>query len=279
MTSEPSYLALLRSIATAECNAEIYLTAWAETTPRDDVGSVIKAVALREAEHSKAFQKRICELGFDVAIEETSVTADKTAIVTDTALTDREKFEKLGLGRRADPAEPDRWAGYFDDTTIDIGTGELLGRFIAEERDSVRMLADCYEALCAEDGPGSEPARVNGEDRLVRIERLLEQLVTSGGGGAPAMTEAAFRAELRHLGYDDEIRLASYEASSPANELHAHDFSARLYVLGGEFILHREDGGPQSLTAGQYCDVPAGVVHAEAAGPAGARVLAGLKHH
>ena len=61
MTAEPTYLPLLRRIANAECNAEVYLSAWADATPRADVRGVIATVALREGEHTKAFQKRICD--------------------------------------------------------------------------------------------------------------------------------------------------------------------------------------------------------------------------
>ena len=70
MTTEPSYLPLLRRIANGEGNAEVYLSAWAAATPRADVRRIIATVALREGEHAKAFQKRACELGFDVAVEE-----------------------------------------------------------------------------------------------------------------------------------------------------------------------------------------------------------------
>ena len=175
MSTEASYLPLLRRIAVAECNAEVYLSAWAAASPRDEVRRVISTVALREGEHSKAFQKRICELGFGVSIEEAAETADRAAIGAATDLTDREKFEKLGLGSRPDPSIPDRWADYFNDSTIDITTGELLGRFISEERDSVRLLADCYAALCAEE---DDAAPVDaGEERLDRIEQLLGRLV------------------------------------------------------------------------------------------------------
>jgi mannose-6-phosphate isomerase-like protein (cupin superfamily) len=191
-------------------------------------------------------------------------------------LTDREKFEKLGIGRRPDPSVPDRWANYFDDTTIDIATGELLGRFISEERDSVRLLADCYEALCVEASSGAVSAAEG--DRLGRIEVLLEKLIERLDGSSPAVTEADFRAGLRRDGFDDEIRITNYEPCTEASELHAHDFSARLLVLGGEFILH-DDSGPKTFSAGQCCEVPAGTRHAEASGMQGARVLAGLKHH
>lgn len=277
MNADPTYLPLLRRIANAECNAEVYLSAWAQATPRDDVRAVIAEVALREGEHSKAFQKRICELGFAVTIEEAPETAGRAAIAAAADLTDREKFEKLGLGRRSDPSAPDRWAGYFEDTTIDIGTGELLGRFISEERDSVRKLADCYEALCCEEAP-QPSAGVVVEDRLDRVERLLERVLERLDGATPALTEAQFRAQLRADGFDDEIRITTYEPCTAAGELHTHPFSARLYVLRGEFILHDEQGC-RSLTAGECCEVPVGTRHAEASGEQGARVLAGLQHH
>ncbi|MEZ5262384.1 MAG: cupin domain-containing protein [Acidimicrobiales bacterium] len=285
MSAEPSYLPLMRRIANAECNAEVYLSAWAAATPRADVHSVIATVALREGEHTKAFQKRIRELGFDVTIEEAPETASRTTIAAAADLTDREKFEELGLGGRPDPAVADRWAGYFEDTTIDIVTGELLGRFISEERDSVRLLADCYAALCAEDRPAAAPAA--GGSRLARIEALLERLVERLDGAGPdaadpvmtgpVMTETAFRAGLRADGFDDEIRITTYAPGTAAGELHAHEFSARLYVLSGEFLL-QDEHGCRALPAGSCCEVPAGTRHAEASGEAGARVLAGLKH-
>lgn len=280
MASEPTYLPLLRRIANAECNAEVYLTAWAGASPRDDVRRVIATVAMREGEHTKAFQKRICELGHDVSIVEAPETAGRAAIGAATDLTDREKFEKLGLGVPPDSAKPDRWVSYFEDSTIDILTGGLLGRFIAEERDSVRILAECYAALCGEDQCAMEatvPSTAT-EARLDRIERMLEDLVSRLDGSAPTVTEAEFRAGLRRDGFDDEIRITTYEPGKEGGELHCHEFSARLMVLSGEFTLNYENG-PQTLTAGQCCQLDAGTMHAECTtGTVGARVLAGLKH-
>ena len=60
----------------------------------------------------------------------------------------------------------------FNDATIDIQTGALLGRYISEERDSTRMFQGCYQQLCAEE----DGAAGNG-DGLARIESLLEQLL------------------------------------------------------------------------------------------------------
>lgn len=190
MNEKPSYLGLLNSIANGEASAECYLEAWACTTERDDVRQVIGAVAAREGEHGKAFAKRINELGFSVQRRSDGKEADRMAIATSTSLTDREKFEKLGLGRAPDPNKPDIFSRFLDDATIDIATGTLLGRYISEERDSGRMLRGCYEALCGEEdmaGPSSEftEQRIAAlEDHLCRIETLLEKLVE----GAPAGT-------------------------------------------------------------------------------------------
>ena len=276
MSTEPSYLPLLRRIANAECNAEAYLSAWAAATPRDDVRQVITTVARREGEHTKAFQKRICELGFEVTIDEAPETAGRVAIGGASDLTDREKFEKLGLGSPPDTSTPDRWAGYFGDRSIDIATGELLGRFIAEERDSVRLLAGCYAALCAEEGTTTS---AEGTDaRLERIERVLKRLAAKLDGTTSTVTEAEFRAGLRRDGFDDEIRITNYEPGVEAGSLHAHQFSARVFVLDGAFTIRYEDG-PRTYFPGQCCQLDAGTMHAECTGNSGARVLAGLKHH
>ncbi|MFN0029485.1 MAG: ferritin-like domain-containing protein [Acidimicrobiales bacterium] len=176
MSTEPSYLPLLRQIVNGECNAEVYLSAWAETTPRADVRQIIATVALREGEHAKAFEKRICELGHDVAVTCTDRTNELAALARDRSLSDLEKFQRMGLGTPMDTTKPDRWATYFDDQTIDIGTGELLGRFVSEERDSVRLLADCFQVLSSEPGSATTPVPANTSDRLDRIESLLEAL-------------------------------------------------------------------------------------------------------
>lgn len=197
MSERPSYLGLLNAIAVAEGEAEVYLNRWAETTDRDDVRQVIQTVALREGEHAKAFEKRICELGFQ--LKPRVPDGERAAIAASTTMSDREKFEKLGIGD--DPGEgPDVFAGMFADTTIDIQTGALLGRYIAEERDSGRMLRGCYQALCAEE-PGNGSAAGSSDataeelasvaERLDRIEAALAQLTKPQAGKKARPKKAA----------------------------------------------------------------------------------------
>ena len=62
------------------------------------------------------------------------------------------------------------------DSSIDIQTGALLGRYIAEERDSGRLFQACYAQLCAEEADTSGAGGADGA-ALARIEKLLEQVV------------------------------------------------------------------------------------------------------
>ncbi|MBV9253806.1 MAG: hypothetical protein JO054_06220 [Actinobacteria bacterium] len=67
----------------------------------------------------------------------------------------------------------------FTDHSIDIRTGELLGRYIAEERDSGRILKSCYEALKARGGK----SRVSTSDdsRLSALETKLDAVCAAIG--------------------------------------------------------------------------------------------------
>ncbi len=58
---------------------------------------------------------------------------------------DLRKFAELGFGNG--PTETDVFDKMFQDKNIDPITGGLLGRYIAEERDSVRRLAAEHERL------------------------------------------------------------------------------------------------------------------------------------
>jgi hypothetical protein len=177
MGDKPSYLGLLNAIAVAEAEAEGYLNAWADVTPYDDVRQVLRTVALREGEHGKAFAKRICELGFDVMPKQDDGAARRCEIASSTTIGDAEKFQLLNVGQPS--TGDDIFGAMFKDQTIDIQTGALLGRYIAEERDSARMLRSCCETVTARADNGAngnshdELAEIHS--RLDRIEKLLEK--------------------------------------------------------------------------------------------------------
>jgi hypothetical protein len=146
MPDKPSYLGLLNAIAVAESNAHAYLQAWIGVTPSAEVCAVLRSVSAREGEHAMSFAKRIDELGFQVRAKEDPEQAKRLEIARSDC-SDLEKMKALGLHRLDAGDRPDIFDGFFRDHSIDIRTGELLGRYIAEERDSARLLRACYEQL------------------------------------------------------------------------------------------------------------------------------------
>jgi hypothetical protein len=163
MSAKPSYLGLLNAISVAETDAGCYLAEWAKVTPSDDVRAVINTIALRESEHGLAFAKRIDELGYTVQPRTDPKVAEKMAIASSPSLSDKEKFEALGLGKRPTNGTPDVFDNFFENKDLDPVTGGLLGRYVAEERDSGRKFAECYTILCADAEKATKrAARSNG---------------------------------------------------------------------------------------------------------------------
>lgn len=179
MTDKPSYLGMLNAIANGERQGYEYLNAWYERATDPDVKATLRTVATREHEHSLAFTKRIDELGFELMPGDPLDFTKQMEIVTSDC-SDYEKAEALGLfERKVDTDEPDIFAGLFNDKTIDIQTGALLGRYIAEERDSGRMIAACAQALKARHNGGGAPDRLEQLEQKVdavcaAVERLSE---------------------------------------------------------------------------------------------------------
>ncbi len=146
MPDKPSYLGLLNAVSLAESRAYRYLTEWAAVTSDPEVRQVLLTVAAREGEHGMSFAKRINELGYELRPRPDDKEAETLDLVC-SGRSDLEKMEALGLDRLDTGSEPDIFDGFFADHSIDIRTGELLGRYIAEERDSARLLRSCHERL------------------------------------------------------------------------------------------------------------------------------------
>lgn len=172
MSDKPSYLGLLNAIAVAESNAHDYLNAWIAVTPIPEVCAVLRTVAAREGEHGMSFAKRIDELGFQVRRKPDPEHAKRLEI-SGSACTDLQKMKALGLHRLDTGDRPDIFDTVFRDHSIDIRTGELLGRYIAEERDSARLLRGCYEQLKAAE---KEPKPSVADDRFGALEEKIDSV-------------------------------------------------------------------------------------------------------
>ena len=171
MSEKPSYLGLLNAISLGESAAHCYLNAWIESTPNPDVKAVLTTVCHREGEHGLAFAKRIDELGYSLMPKDDPKFAEQMEIAGSNR-SDLEKFELLGVGRPEGDG-PDIFAGMFNDTTIDITTGQLLGRYIAEERDSGRLLRGCYNQLKAE---CETPAASTSSTQIAALDEKVDAL-------------------------------------------------------------------------------------------------------
>jgi quercetin dioxygenase-like cupin family protein len=89
------------------------------------------------------------------------------------------------------------------------------------------------------------------------------------------MDHLEFEAELRREGYS--VVYSSLKPNMIAPN-HCHDFDAKLFVLGGEITITR-DNEPETFRAGQCCMVPAGCMHVEHVGPEGVAYVSGRRRN
>jgi rubrerythrin len=172
MSDTPSYVKTLNAIAIGERRGHALFDAWAATTSDAELKLTLTTVAIREREHAAAFTKRLCELGYDVTNEFAEDFEPRLAKLRSNA-SDVEKFESMfGYGReRGDES----LGSIFDDRTIDPRTGALLGRFIAEERDSRRRLQAACEKL-QRTPAGDDAGLAQITQRLERLTQTIEEL-------------------------------------------------------------------------------------------------------
>jgi rubrerythrin len=142
---KPSYLGLLNAIANGEARAGRYFGAWLKLTRDPEVQRVVEIVANREAEHGLAFEKRVIELGFSLRDRPDPEAESKLAFLSDPKKSDLQKLVFLGYGKD----RPDPFGTFFDDHSIDPQTGALMGRYLAEERDTIRRLRALTDTLKA----------------------------------------------------------------------------------------------------------------------------------
>ena len=85
------------------------------------------------------------------------------------------------------------------------------------------------------------------------------------------LSREAFESDLRREGF--EVVNGGLKPGF-SEELHAHDFDARIMVLAGEITVTR-DGKPDVFHAGDSCEFPAGCEHTTQVGPEGVAYMVG----
>jgi quercetin dioxygenase-like cupin family protein len=89
------------------------------------------------------------------------------------------------------------------------------------------------------------------------------------------MNQADFANKLAAEGYGETVD--RHMEADHFNPEHAHEFDACVLVVEGEMTIAR-NGKPETFRAGDLCTMPAGTLHTEKSGPAGARYLAGRRY-
>jgi len=89
------------------------------------------------------------------------------------------------------------------------------------------------------------------------------------------MNRAEFETKCSAEGYGEIVDREM--APDHFNADHAHEFDAYVLVVDGEMTITRH-GRAELFRAGDMCTVPAGTVHTEKCGPAGAHYLAGRRY-
>lgn len=190
---KPAYLGLLNAISLAETAAGVYLDAWADVTPNEDLACTLRLVAARERSHGEVFCRRIAELGFELKKKHDPRNSAQLAKYANPDISD---LEKIGPRQeRGSGGEP------FGDITKAIARGEydpmtanLLTWYIAEEKDSGKRLAEAYE--CVREMAGDKRRKSTGmraeapapsadaeammacmTEGFSRLEKTLEKLV------------------------------------------------------------------------------------------------------
>ena len=142
--TKPSFLGTLNAISLAESGAGVYLEAWANATQDEDLACCLRLVASRETSHGDLFCRRISELGFELQQTPDREVAAKIARYANPKISD---IEKIGedRGEQKDPfGDLER---QIEDGTFDPLTAKLTTWYIAEERDSGKLLREHYARI------------------------------------------------------------------------------------------------------------------------------------
>ncbi len=189
VTQKPSYLGLLNAISLGESAAGVYLEAWADVTPNEDLANTLRLVAARERSHGEVFCRRIAELGFSLRRKVNPQDAATLAKLSNPNISDLEKI----------PSRSEEESDAFGDIRRRMAEGDfdpmtvnLMNWYIAEEKDSGRRLREAYDCVREMASGRKKPAKMAPQDGpsadaeammacmtagFARMEKTLEKLV------------------------------------------------------------------------------------------------------
>lgn len=227
----PSYAGLLGKIVVSETCKAAAFERWSKQTADVALSKTLRLVALRDAMHAGTFKKRLNELGCPVE-GDVGPALEVQIQLYESDAGDLDKLKCFSANRDAYDHSFDT---LFADRTIDPMTGCLLGRYLAEGRDSLRLLDECYQALI--------------DPREVPLEPLQE--------AAPAMdlgVDAVGEAVTSLTGMVDALKaeIAALKASNmgqerPTKSVPLPREKRRELQLGGKAGSRRTIGGRVTL--------------------------------
>jgi len=155
-TEKPSYLGLLNAISLGESAAGVYLEAWADATPNEDLACTLRLVAARERSHGDVFCRRLSELGYSLIKKTDPRNLEQLAKYANPNISDLDKLPARteGGGEPFGDIKKRMAAGEFDSMTTN-----LLNWYIAEEIDSGKRLSEAY--ACVRDMAGGKKKAAN----------------------------------------------------------------------------------------------------------------------
>jgi rubrerythrin len=253
---KPPYIGLLNAIAVGEERGGQLFEAWASTTKDKKLRRCLSLVAAREHDHARLFCERLGELGFAVRPAKPDPGFERRLAVLGSAVSDRKKlaaYEDRTPGATAPASAPPQ---------LDPVTKALYDWFIAEERDSGRILRAAFDEIRPKKGQTKDEPPA--EDDCVKLFRGIAAAEKVGGRVLAAWAGATKDPELREV----LALVAGREAE------HARVFRGRLEELGID-VEDRESKKVEKLVA-FYASNKSDAAKAAKAMPAVAGDLSGL---
>ncbi len=167
---KPSYLGLLNAISLAESAAGVYLEAWADVTPNEDLACTLRLVAARERSHGEVFCRRIAELGYTLRRKTDPRNAERLAKLADPNISD---LEKIGPRREESGDDFGEIRRRMAEGDFDAMTVNLMNWYIAEEKDSARRLREAYDCVREMGGRKKTASASHGDGPSADAEAIM----------------------------------------------------------------------------------------------------------